>query len=233
MQKISIHNLKRRIERRSTILSIPDLFEYLTLDDVVEDSSGDSTFIELLESALEEFEYYEPLITDSKVYFENTESYEFVDNLDIILQGILGEDYLQLVPRELVGITSTYTPRSIWDKNFIYEKPRLRAHYRNGWNWVRGIYSRPLRYKYDDAEKLIKEESFLYYIPTDTSVEFGMFINQLLYTMIEFILQSANNMKYPGYPIELFEGLRDKMATLRSTLDDFYKTSQSNNKLFI
>ena len=65
MDKTSLLELKRRMFLRSALIPIDNLNELLSLNDYI---SGDEVFYELILKAKQEFEFYEPLITEFLIY---------------------------------------------------------------------------------------------------------------------------------------------------------------------
>ncbi len=64
MDKILLHDLKKKILIRSALISLGSLDEILGLNDVL---SSDEVLFELIKKALREFELTNPLILDMKV----------------------------------------------------------------------------------------------------------------------------------------------------------------------
>jgi hypothetical protein len=82
------------------VIGVPDLFDLLTFSDNV---SGDEVFEGILNSALEEFEYYNPLVTHLRLYitYDHNDRFEFSSNLEQVLASIIPDDRLEMVPQEI------------------------------------------------------------------------------------------------------------------------------------
>jgi len=252
LQQLSINDLKKELLRRSTILGIPDLFDILGFNGEVEenstedpDYSGDKVFFSLIRQSLETFEYYYPLITflRSNITFNNG-YYEFTNNIQAVYDGILDQEWLELVPRSIVGLTrsvpaltfgniATVLPGMLIRTYIRYVAPRLyQQSLFNATYFIKGVYNRPFIEEYDSSGRLT-DNSRIFYMELGFGVIWDKFCKQCLLTLLEYLNSLKTNLTLPNLPVEVFSSLNEVISKYTTELDKYYNEAGTSGELVI
>src|SRR5690349_13468186 len=221
IEKLLISELKDRIRKRSMLIQVPQLFDLFGINNYM---SSDEVLAINIENALEQFEYYNPLIRHFNVnaLFGTDGKYTFINNFQGYINGLVPENQIELIPNSIIGFTKgpNYVANS-YVRDFNYDRPDLSNYgVASGQYLVKGIYNRP----YDitlDSSKNIVDTSAIYFMASSNTTDTLRFTDQCLKTIIDYILQMKKNMEMPNMPVSLFNGVEDAYAKLDALVTQY------------
>lgn len=254
MEKTSLLDLKKKLFLRSALIPIDNLEEILSLNDTF---TCDEILYELFTKAKQEFEYYEPLITEFQINPNLMIScncppgaIELTDNFDLYLKCMLPENQIHLIPNAApmlrVGMESTgynslmsyYGTYSGVAGNYTYPNDYQRPYLFIGnllpstTLWMRGIYNRPM----DPAwkkDKTFGKKAALYYLDINQGVRGQMFIDQCMIELLNYIRSLKANFSLPNFPIDIFGSVDTLYQELKGSLDNRYLQSGTRGELLV
>lgn len=231
MEKVSVNNLKKLLNKRSSLVGIPGLMDLLSFNE--EEFSADEVFESILRMALEKFEYYEPLITSINIYIDYgvKDHYSFIDNVASVIKGIVSEDNLEMIPNSVIGLTKFRQYSDGYRIRVQYESPKMyRTSMSSAQYLVKGIFNRPLIIEYDST-KSFTDNCWLCFMAENRGEKWGMFMKQLLLSFLDYIYNIKTNMTIPDLPLEIFGAIETVKSDLATDLETYYKETLSNGSL--
>ena len=251
MDKTSLLELKKKMFLRSALIPIDNLDELLSLNDYF---SGDEVFYELIAKAKQEFEYYEPLITEFLIYpcalHDCTcppGAIKITDNFQQYLDCIIPETQIRLVPNStpklrignsFEGYNSYYGSFAGVPMNYVlpnnYEKPYLYLSNLISTDslWMRSTYNRPMHADWT-VDKKLGPKSYIYYLDINSGVRGQMFLDQCMIELLNYIRSLKANFQLPNFPIDIFAAVDSLYQELKSSLDNRYLQSGWRGELLV
>lgn len=230
---MTIDTLKQKIIRRSMLLQVPYLFDLMGINKAY---TSDQVLSFNLEKAIQEFEYYNPLIRhfNSNLQWDSEGQYQFCNNFSGFLRGLVPEKYIELIPNSIIGFTKgpNYIPNT-YIREFNYDRPTLKNYgLAAGVYLVKGIYNRPFVINFDSAMN-ITSDSAIYYMANHDTVDTLRFTDQVMMTILDYLLQMKNNMTLPNMPVDLFQGVEAAYAKLEEVVKDYYLNTLQRGQLLV
>lgn len=229
MKKVSLLKLKDSIDRRSTLLAIPGIMDYLDLSPI--NRGKTAVWLEIIEQAIQNFQYFRPPITHLKAHVTGGETYEFTDNLDNVIAGLVPKEWVQVIPITVIGYIMSKPFRSTYNKQFEYESPNIEFYGINSGTYrFKCVLTYQLKPNVNSGGELTG--GHIYFLDNQGPV-YDMFINEALKCICDYLYDLKENMKLPNLPMELFNRLPDASSKLKERLDMYYKQSLFNGDLII
>lgn len=234
MNKVTITELIADTFKRSTLIAIPSLTELFELNDTY---TKYEVFFSIVQTALQQFERYYPLYTESKIFIEPDEykQFYFKDNFKAYLDGKIDENTINLIPTAITGISRTsYMASSYVLRTFRYDPPKLTDFwYSANVYWVKMITNRPLFEEYDEVTEKPTDRCAIYYMTKDVGSQYKVFRDELYCQVCRYIINIKKNMGLQNMPIELFQGLEDDYQKVSSELENHYMNSLTSGQYII
>jgi len=224
--KMSVKDLIKDVQIQSATISLIDFRELIVVN-------PNFTYVDvmakLIRQALEKFERTCPLFKRSRVLL-NEEEFAFTDTFDAFLDGIITEEYCNIIPKTIYNVdTSLLHTRRSWR----YDRPVMRGTYKLGLQYVDYMCSYPFRYDEDKDINDFTDDSFIYYIPLyGGNSQENMFKKEVYYQILSYLKQIKNNLRYPDMPIELLQGIDEDYQMMQQELQEFYRKANSHGKLY-
>lgn len=246
MDKILLHDLKKKILIRSALISLGSLDEILSLNDYL---SPDEILLELIKKALREFELTNPLVLDMKVNRQQMcvcegrgleGYYEIKNNFILYLEGKIGEDQVVLVPNTIpmwrIGTVSYPTPGNFhhfsdYQRPYVFmaDVPNIDQFY------IRGICSRPIIPDFlpDKSFNTESKKSAIYYLNAEEGAMSVYFMDLVMVHVLDFIRQLKASLQLPNASIDILGNVDSAYQELRARCDQFALQSGWYGKLLV
>lgn len=246
MDKILLHDLKKKILIRSALISLGSLDELLGLNDVL---SSDEVLLELIKKALREFELTNPLVLDMKVNRQQMcvctgrgldGYYEIKNNFTLYLEGKIGEDQVVLVPNSIpmwrIGSISYPTPGNFqyfsdYQRPYVFmlDIPNIDLFY------IRGICSRPIVPDFlpNKTFNPDSKQAAIYYLNAEEGAMSVYFMDLVMVHVLDFIRQLKASLQLPNASIDILGNVDSAYQELRARCDQFALQSGWYGKLLV
>lgn len=226
MDRTRINDLKNYLRDGSATLGDPDFMQLL--DDTSEGRGGDHVFARIIKDTLDEFEKLSPCYLYSPVIAEGDGMYEFVDTFGDYLAGTLTENYIVLVPTTIINATGSwiYAYRS-----FTYTAPWLSYVGSPYGNQVYYAARRPVLISYDENNKKMTDDSYIYFLNVKGHAEERRFMEFLEYQVLIYLRDQKQNLNYPDNPIDFLSGLPERIQELFNKLESYRNSPFKNAQL--
>lgn len=241
MDKTKIKDLKKKVFLRSALIAVDNLEDIFSLN---ENYSGDELLGAMFEEALRKFEFYYPLVYESRINLsqmpENpyTGFREIKGNFKLFHQDppAIAEDQIILVPNATpkVRLSSSMPYPGTYMLPVAYERPfiHLGNMVSSGEFWIRGICSRPIFLEYQPDGKF-KDSSAVYFMNIDEGVLGQAFLDQCIIRIFDYIRSLKANLLLPNFSVDIFGAVDNAYQQFKSELDNFYLQSSWRGDLLV
>ncbi len=241
MDKTKIKDLKEKIFLRSALIAVDSLEDIFALN---EKYSGDKLLGAMFEKALRKFEFYYPLVYESRVNLSQLPQNpkngyrEIVGNFKLYHQDppAIAEDQIILVPNAIpkIRLSSSMPYPGTYMLPVDYQRPYI--HLGNivdtGEFWIRGICSRPIFLEYlPDGE--FKDSSAVYFMNIDEGVLGQAYLDQCIVEIFDYVRSLKANLMLPNFSVDIFGAVDNAYQQIKSELDNFYLQSSWRGELLV
>ena len=214
MSKLLLSELTEIVDRRSSLLVIPDIDKLILSFN--EKNNPSLIRIELYKKSLNKWNEKVPLIrmTTERITYEE---HVFIDNFkEYAIGDIVDVKLVKLIPDKIIsfnGLVRGYRRSWVYQDRILYsiinQSVRMNA-----------MYDRPIYYEIMEN----KELDPLSCIGFVSKEESSRFYDQCLLDLLEYMDQIKKNFTYPNLPVDIFAGLSEKITDLKQELNDFYES---------
>lgn len=228
--KLLINDLLSYLKGLSPIYNAPIFQEVLSLND---DGDFTTVFRRILERSLSEYELKYPLLLwDKSVYIPLAyKQVEMTDNYQAYLDNIITEDNLQLIPTSIVHYTDSLLRAY---RDFTYIQPYLKVP-RKGVIKISYLAKYKVIIDLDKHEPKLKftEGSHIYGLNLNSGPEFTYFGYILELNLCTYLRELKQQISYSDLPIEIYQGLDDRISKLQEDIQDWYQSPVWYGRLLI
>lgn len=183
----------------------------------------------IIRQALNTFEKRRPLYLYGNIYMTSNE-YTFTDNTELVKSGKLSEHRWTLIPEQVINLSGTMVTMY---RNFTYDRPTLRLNYpATGEARVYYMARRPVLLEKNPVEDEFTPESCIYGLSLYGDYITEQFMKELMFTLINYLIELKSQVNYAEIPIDFMSGLQDKRSELNDELEQFYNNPVSYAKLW-
>lgn len=228
--RVTLKEIFKDTFRRSTLLAIPDISEYLVVDESM--FTKWEIFYSIVRDALKNFEFYYPLCLNQKIYISKSpDNTAYIEgNFDAFIEGKISEEHAFITPSSVVGISTTSFVNGAPMRNFRYEPPVFYDfHYSSGTYHANCICKRPFIEDYNEVTGEPTNKCAIYYMSKDIDSVYGVFRDEVYLQVCRYLSNVKKNMMLSNMPIELFQGLEEDMSKLEGKLESLYNSNLTSS----
>lgn len=242
MDKTLLTDLKRKVFLRSALIPIDNLSDIFDLN---ENFSADELLGELFKKSLRQFEYYYPLVWESRVSKDQLKpagkaGWQTIEsNFNLYLKGIIDEDQIILVPNSTPQLRTTASfpefPTAYYSTAPVaYQRPNIYLGdlYSIDQFWMRGICNRPIDLSYQ-PDKTFAPGSAVYWMNIEEGVLGQKFLDQCMVDILDYVRLLKSNLQLPGMSVDIFGAVDPAYQQLKQEVDQFYLQSGWRGELFV
>jgi len=228
---IKIRDLEDYTFKRSTLIAIPDLQLFLSMNERI---TGQQVFFSIVKEALKKFEFYYPLFLMPAIYIlpDNKRSFKFVNNFKECMNGTAGltTDDIILIPKSVLGVSvSPDAASGTLMRSFRYQSPKIFDFwYSPSRYWVHELCNHPVIEEYDELSGDYTDRCGIYYFTWNEDSSFYAFLDQVYVELCRYLLNMKKNLALDNMPIDIFNGIEEDFSNVNSALENHY--SQSYNR---
>lgn len=231
MDFVSIKKLEDYTFTRSTLIAIPDLRLFLTMNDRI---TPQQVFMSIVKEALKKFDFYYPLfrIPMMYIYPDVNKTFEFHNNFEECIKGVngLNESNISLIPKAVLGVSCSPDAASgLLMRSFRYQSPYIYDFwYTPSRYWVHMLCNHPVLEEYDELTGEYTDRCGIYFFTWNEDSSFYAFLDQVYVELCRYLLNMKKNLSLDNMPIDIFNGLEEDFSNINSSLENHY--SQSYNR---
>lgn len=242
IDKVTMKDLKRKIFLRSALIPIDGLQEIFDLNDQF---SGDELLGEIFKKALQNFEFYCPLVWESKVSkYQLRPSgrdgwYKLENNFHLYLEDSISEDQIILVPNATPKIRSLGSypeyPTAYYSYMPVaYQRPNIFLGDMIGSDqfYMRGLCNRPCIQDYT-VDHAFSDRAAIYWMNIEEGVYGQKFLDQCMVDILDYVRSLKANLQLPNFSVDIFGAVDTTYQTLKAEVDQFYLQSNWKGELLV
>lgn len=217
LKKMTVKEIEDYIINSSPIFGMPSFKDILRIH---VNGSYYKVFTRILEDSLKELDRKRPLFIHSTININSNGEYEFEDNLEAVVSGILDIKYLTLHPTSIVNLEGSLLNCA---RTFIYDEGTgtLRASSATGLVECDYLARHPFFHEKHPTEDEFTDESVIYGVQMNADYVSDMFINLVIYHLVCYIIELRTQVNYTELPIEIFSGCQDKKSDMDRIVEEF------------